>query len=236
MARARVGMVALALPAILVGGLATAGFGADVNTSKGVWEVIFSFEDWYLGSYNGGVGVRYFVRDQVALRPGIDFSIGDDWKNAILEDRNYMEADTTDSDTGSLGVSFFVEKFVEGFKNVAPFLAVGMAYTFSSADGHENRWRYYEPPEHSVFWSSSSDVTRHQLSLMGALGFQWQFADHLSLGGQYNISAVHTWKHEKSTQTRFDGVQSLVTAGNTDTQGTSVGVDSGRLLLSVRFR
>jgi opacity protein-like surface antigen len=202
--------------------------------AKGERQVVFSFDSWSLGSYNGGIGVRYFLRDDVAIRPGLDFVIDDSSEHQTSEEADRVMTDSVDVDGLSLGFSIFMEKYVSGFHGLTPFLAVGVSYTYGSSSGTQinNTYRDDLP---DTYWSDCYDRSRHALGLIGAFGFQWFFTDHLSLGGQYNLTISHEWDDRDDTQTTYDGGETRVRTVRDDSDDTTVGVDAGRLLISVRF-
>jgi len=202
--------------------------------SEGTRQVVFSFDAWSLGSYNGGVGIRYFLADDVAIRPGFDFRIEDISDHRVSQEENKRMTDSVDVDALTLGFSIFVEKYVGGFERLAPFVGVGMGYTYYASNDMDIH-NTYRDSSGNTYWSDCYDRTTNTVDIMGALGFQWFFTNHMSLGGQYNLAVSHKWEDRNHTQTSFDGHATEVSTTRNDIENTVAGVDSGRLLVSIRF-
>jgi hypothetical protein len=225
----------LAVLAMVAAGWTWQAQAADGSgASKGTRQVVFSFDSWSLGSYNGGVGIRYFVTGDVAIRPGVDFRIEDSSDDETSEAEGRLMTDSIDVDGLTLGFSVFVEKYVSGFQKLAPFVGVGLGYAYTSSDNMQIHYTYRDNPPNS-YWSDCYDRTTHAIDIMGTLGFQWFFTDHISLGGQYNLAVSHKWDDRAQTQTSYDGYATEVSATRSDIENTVVGVDAGRLLVSIRF-
>jgi len=225
----------LAVLAVFAAGWTCTARAADgPGASKGTRQLVFSFDSWSLGSYNGGVGIRYFLADDVAIRPGLDFRIEDVSDNDTSEGDITLMADSTSLDIATFGLSVFLEKYVGGLEKLTPFLGVGLGYAYSSSDNMQIHHTYRRGLQDG-YWSDCYHRTSHTIDIMGTLGLQWYFTDHISLGGQYNLTVSHKWEDRDQTLTSYDGETPEVSTRRNDSDDTVVGVDAGRLLVSIRF-
>lgn len=111
----------------------------------------------------GGLGFRYFINDDKALRIGVNIALGS-W-----EVTDEMEWSCTE-----FGASVIYEKYLPHIHSIAPYLGAGAGFTYMMTDeteltGSENEYEW----------------TGNVISIMGVAGFQWYFTDGMSLGGEY---------------------------------------------------
>jgi len=146
---------------------------AEVNTSKGTMNLVFEFDglssldvEGYRGSW--GAGMRYFIQDGMALRPGARLAISSSDDN---------DSDTDDPSDTSFGLSAVLEKYRDvGIESLAPWFGVGGSFDTAS----------YESGDLGL--SPNKDLPKEtltQFTVFGAVGFQWAFAKGLTLGGEY---------------------------------------------------
>jgi hypothetical protein len=229
---------------IVLAVLAVVGIGSvapvlpqEANTSEGTREVIFSFGGWGLGSYNGGVGLRYFVADDVGVRWGLDVGIDDHSGDYEYRWPTEIDVETEGYDAGTFESSFFAEKYVSGLRDLKPFLALGLAYRYDEAE-YDYTGVDYSDSATEYYYASSYARTEHTVSLIGGFGFQWYFTDRIGLGGQYNVIVGHSWIYSSDRHAHYsDGEIGVDAANNYDTsvQETNIDIGAGNLLLSVRF-
>jgi len=110
----------------------------------------------------GGLGFRYFLNDDAALRVGVNIAIGswevkDEWEQTCME----------------FGASIIYEKYLPHIHSIAPYLGAGVGFTHASMD--------YEPAETEY----KEEVTGNVIHVIGVAGFQWYFTDGMSIGGEY---------------------------------------------------
>jgi opacity protein-like surface antigen len=202
-------------------------------------EIVFTFDQWYLGAYGGGIGMRYFLRDDVAIRPALSLRLSNDTDDELetgnqegdgwVPQRNY----TYDSDKTTVGLSIVAEKYLAEFHDVVPLVGLGLGYAYSSEDNHNKRRSYYR--DGYTFESTRTMVTGHSGSLIGLVGVQWRLRDNVSLGGEYEI--VASLGRSERTQTTTAETENGTTFRRDHRKSTASSLDfeSGRLLLAVRF-
>jgi hypothetical protein len=116
-------------------------------------------ECWPCG---GGLGFRYFINDNRAVRVGVNVAIGS-W-----EIKDHWEETCTE-----FGLSLLYEKYLPHIHSVAPYLGAGCGFAYAKGKWTETDDDYEEECTATVF------------RVMGVAGFQWYFTEGLSLGGEY---------------------------------------------------
>jgi len=219
---------------VLAAGLAVPVAAEEDSKSEGVREVVFGFGGWSLASYNGGVGLRYFIEDGLAVRPGLDFGIYDTSHDETDHYRGDVSSYAGDDQGASVGLSVFLEKYVAEVRRLAPFLALGLAYGYSSWDDN-NRYSDYSDFGLESYRDYSYERTEHKVSLIGGFGLRWEFTDRITLGAQYNLTVAHSWLDGTNTRLSYGGHGSELETQDIERQDTTAGLDSGSLLLSLQF-
>lgn len=121
-----------------------------------------------LNTYAGGVGFRYFYYDEFAFRGSFNFAYA----------RAEEKIEDIDTSRTWIGGTFIVQKYVEPTGSVAPYLGGGFGYYW-------NRERH---PEGIAEPDPDISTTEKIMEVPLAAGFQWYFADALSLGGEYRLA------------------------------------------------
>ncbi len=225
------------LTAIVVCAVLGLGVGGEASACKsdssrvGTKELVFTFDGWSLGAYGGGIGIRYFLRDDVALRPGLSLSVTDNTQS----DRHKSDGDTergaSESDGLEVGMLVIAEKYLTEVHKVFPFVGCGLGYSYESR--HQESWDYYYD-EHYAY-AYRYDVTGHSINVVGLAGVQWRFRENMSLGGQFNITFTRSWEDRDEASVRHRDEETETTITNREDTSTSLGINAGRLLVSVRF-
>ena len=122
----------------------------------------YCYEDCY--PCGGGLGFRYFLNDDAAVRVGVNIAIGswevkDSWEQSCME----------------FGLSLIYEKYLPHIHSIAPYIGAGVGFTRSSMD--------YEELETTTDYKE--EVSGNIIHVMAVAGFQWYFTDGMSLGGEY---------------------------------------------------
>jgi outer membrane autotransporter protein len=197
---------------------------------------VFSFDGWSLGAYGGGIGMRYFVKDDIAIRPGLSLSLnhsdndedrdissrGAEW----TPDREYKSR----TDETAVGLSVVGEKYLAGFHDIVPYLGLGVGYAYASDDYHYDY--NYSNGNHDWNHNTSTD---HSGLLIGLVGVQWRFRDNVSLGGEYEVKASLGRNEYTRSETELRGGSTVLHRSHEKTTSSSLDFESGRLLLAVRF-
>lgn len=229
------GVVLVVLAVVGTGWISVGRAAETPGLEKGAREVVFTFDSWALRSYNGGIGIRYFVTDGLALRPGLDFGINDHSTHETLAGSSGYQTDSTDTDNNSVGFSVYLEKYFAGFQKIAPFVAVGVAYTYTSSDNTSIHHTYAESVSDQDYWSDCAHSRQHNIDVIGAFGIQWYFTDHICLGGQYNLAISHWWENSDRTEAIYRGSETEIRTIMSDDDGTSTSLDAAKLMVSIRF-
>jgi hypothetical protein len=220
---------AVVVLSLMLSVFAGAGFADDMEMAEaGSKQIVFGFSGWNLGSYEGGLGFRYFIDDALAIRAGIDFGF-DNEEDQSYEDYIDPESDDVseeyDDDSRWVGTSVLVEKYTAGYHSIRLFYGGGLAYTYAQDD---RATLYHQGIHYSI---RTSESTTHTMKAVALMGFQWYFAEHISLGGEYRLTFRHWWfeREEIRVQDSFSWVISVENDGN------SLDGGAGQLMVSIRF-
>jgi hypothetical protein len=210
--------------------------GADSGLA-GRKEIVFTFDRWSLGAYGGGIGMRYFLRDDVAIRPGLSLRLDhshDDEDNDISRrgaewapDHGYKSR----SDGTAVGLSVIGEKYLAEFHDVVPYIGLGVGYAYTSSEGH-TEYNYYDHGDYDWYGGTTTDNSG---SLIGLVGVQWRFRDNVSLGGEYEVKASLGRSESNGSETELRDGSTVLYRSHSKTTRSSLDFESGRLLLAVRF-
>jgi hypothetical protein len=120
----------------------------------------YDYDDcWPCG---GGLGFRYFLNDDAALRLGANIAIGS-WEIKDAWERSCTE----------FGLSVIYEKYLMHIHSIAPYMGAGVGFAYAKAD---ETWKNTDDE-----WKWTGTI----FSVMGVVGFQWYFTDGMSVGGEY---------------------------------------------------
>jgi hypothetical protein len=220
------------LAAVMVSCLCVSAALAEGDlTSQGTKQVIFGFSGFTLSSYGAGVGIRYFFADGAALTPAVGISLErSDDNGTDYDTRYYDEWDTSDERYTSFNAKMTVEKYISESGDVLPYFGGGMGYTYRGGD---RTAKYYSEDFDTTDPANIEDVdwTDHTVSLFFAFGFQWRFAEKVSLGGQYSLVLSHRWYKSESNYESMDRIRTRTS----DEETTSFDAAAGQLLLSIKI-
>jgi hypothetical protein len=120
-----------------------------------------------------GIGMRYFISNGMAVRGGLALgSLSQSSKNGT--------ANLSDNTSSALilGIVAMIEKHFEGLGAVSPYLGGGIHFGMASV-GSKNYM--------SSTTTMESNGSATTLDIIGALGMEWFFMNHVSLGGEYRL-------------------------------------------------
>lgn len=174
----------LAIPIIaallLFAGLAQA---AEVPTDKGDKAMVFMFhglDDLGLGAYGGGLGMRYYFADHMAIRGAVIL----DMYSETCEPSSMDDPDDPDYEYSStdIGIELVFEKHLEGCgSSVSPYIGVGGSWASVSTEEKNFYADYYG------YWVDSEKFDGTSFGIFGVVGFEWAFTDCMTLGGEYML-------------------------------------------------
>jgi opacity protein-like surface antigen len=119
----------------------------------------------------GGLGYRYFLNDDAAIRVGANIALAsvtlkhptDDYENKYT--------------CNEYGISLVYEKYMPAVYGIAPYVGAGAAFTYSKAK--------YEPGQEG---EDDTELTGNGFDVMTVVGFQWYLTEGMSLGGEYETA------------------------------------------------
>lgn len=178
---------------VLSAGMLRADDVKPVNT-QGNWALLFSFQGLTTISPIGGMftinfpaianvpvpipatgaGMRYFLSNNMALRAGLGIGmINTSTKNGT--------PNNSDNSTGSslIGLQGMAEFHMNGLGTVTPYLGAGIGFQLASYDV-----KNYNGAANTL---NEDKVSTTQINILGSAGFQWFFANRMSLGGEYQL-------------------------------------------------
>jgi outer membrane protein W len=203
--------------------MCTAAFaGGTPMTDAGSKQMVFRFSGlsnlglapYRTDTHGAGLGFRYFFNDGLALRKGIYLGWEKDKTEAPSD--SYEDAEDTDL---TVSVSAMVEKYMASIHSVAPYIGLGVGYTYDKSESQPIR------PTGDL---RKDTMTNNYIDFMGAAGFQWYFTDAMSLGGEYVGAFSYSSREDKETDPDGDTMT---------TKGTSTEFYwyAGSVYLSVHF-
>jgi hypothetical protein len=194
---------------------------AEIDTKAGTKQLVFQFSglsNLGLNTYNGGIGMRYYLSDGMALRPGLVFGLSGNTVKAA--------SGNTDHKTGSASLGFNVvgEKHLSGPASVSPYVGVGASFLSTSTVDEPSVPT--SPPTDTV---TKTTVSQWSVGGLGVIGFEWAFTQSVTLGGEYQVSLVYG---SGKTEAEITG-RPKATAN--DHSSLSAGFGTASVFLSVAF-
>jgi hypothetical protein len=169
-----VGVVVSVFALLLVVGAAQ---GADINTAKGSTSLMFNWSglsNLAIGGYQHayGVGIRHFLQDGLAVRPGVRLNVASSKIEAQTEG-------VTDDESSEfeIGLSAVVESHRDvGIPSVSPWLGAGAGFVLTSMT---------DEPSRPVGQETKIESSTFGFEAFLAAGFAWGIVDGMTLGGEY---------------------------------------------------
>jgi opacity protein-like surface antigen len=213
--------------ALLVLCAATAARSADVPTTAKSKAMVFrvnGLSDLGLSGPNEGFGLRYYLRDRLALRPILSFA----WKRqrsrpAAGDPSQPGASDAMKIDT-SVQLEVSLEKHLNGTKAISPYVGMGVYGTH-----YDYKTEPSLPQDPTTGTLSKITKRGTNASIFAMLGFEWGFRESLTLGGETRFGFnVEAGKKETERIRIPDQLSDEITRFN-------VGFDTVSLFLSVRW-
>ena len=152
---------------------------AEISTKAGTKALVFEFNGLStlgLNPYNGGIALRYYLSDGLAIRPGVQFG----WnQNTVKPTSGNLKNTTT-----SVGVNAVLEKHLTGPTSVSPYLGVGASVGYRKVKN--------EYPA-----SNPADQNTTSVGVMGVAGFEWGWTESVTLGGEYTLGFNYSSSKDK---------------------------------------
>jgi opacity protein-like surface antigen len=214
-------LVVLAL--FLVAGVVQA---AEVTTTAGTKAMVFQFSGLSslgLGPYSGvggsGIGLRYYLSEGTALRPGLTVGFGSTTTKSQVSGMSDDKATNM-----NFGVNVALEKHLQAVSAISPYLGAGVgAGIFNNK--HEPSVASNPPT------GTATKITDKGTSfgVFGLGGFEWAWTNGLTLGGEYRFGL--NFASGKSETER----QGMSTVTDGDESGFNLGFSTASVYLSVNF-
>lgn len=120
-----------------------------------------------------GVGLRYYLANNMALRGGLGIGI----LSQSQKNSNSSLSDNTASGM-LLGIQAMLEFHMNGLGALSPYLGAGIGFHSGSYTT-----KTYSSATNSDEMKNSSSL----FNILGACGFEWFFANRMSLGAEYQL-------------------------------------------------
>ncbi len=177
------------------------------------------------GNFEGGVGGKYFLNSNLAIRGGLQFA------NASVSTPNTNLPDNKNSAT-TFGINGAVEYHLST-KRVSPYLGGGIAFSTTSTEetqqtvGGENK---VSNNRNGVNIGGNAFNAGTTISVFGMVGAEFFIYDELSLGAEYRVGFSSTSQADEEVTV---GNQTTTTAGGSL---TTIGLTSqGFITLAIYF-
>jgi hypothetical protein len=207
-------LILLTIAVVFMFGTVQAG---EVCTDAGDMAMIFMFDGFdnlSFDSFYGGLGLRYYLGDELALRPAVYFS-----------KYNYkLESDTegmTDDEYSLTDIGLELA-FENHFRGPAPAVS-----PYWGAGGYFEWMTAVDDPSVPTGETGKTTDKGTALGLFGMLGFEWGFTDGLTLGGEYRLGFERF-----SGETEIDAARDETVGQYSDSW---IGFGTASVFLSVYF-
>jgi hypothetical protein len=219
---------------VVITAISLAFAGEDSPISAGNKQMIFGFAGWNLTAYKAGFGFRYFVRDGLAIRPGIDFGVRmyeSDSIDRVINPETPETYSVRDDEDYSVRASIMLERYVSRHHNVHLFYGGGLGYSYSHTEDVD------EYRQHGRYDHDQYDTKDHGVDVTGFLGAQWYFTDSISLGGEYKIVFTRSWSRRDAVRidVRDGEIDPYSRTETRDSDTSTLDTQAGQLMVAIRF-
>ena len=232
---------------MLIGTIATA---AEVPTSEGDKAMVFTFSGFdnlgvlpyggmsladilpeeedrdenleALEGFTGGLGMRYYISDGMAVRSGLTLSMASVTNTCEWDGWTDPKASLT-----SFGIDVMIEKHMDvPFNSISPYIGVGGNFGMVSLKSEPS---VLETPDWLQTTEEKTSITTFGVG--AALGFEWAFVDGMTLGAEYKLGFTSL---SGKTETETQGTGSPGRGDTSDEWSASLmGFGTSSVLLSV---
>lgn len=177
---------------------AAAQAGPDYETERGFGdrEILFrvyGLDNIGVGTFDGGLGFRWFLSENYALRPGFSFGSSESDRQP---DSDGNGGRTIEDDNWA--VDLFVERHLEPRGRWASYWGAGVSFGQMSSETHY----VYEDPVDGVTLGYTSD--QDNFSVLGAFGVQWSLTQMIRFGAEYQLQYRMTDGQQKQLVQGYD--------------------------------
>jgi len=174
-----------------------------------------------LEGFTGGLGMRYYISDGMAVRTGLTLSM------ASVTETSYSNGWTDPKlSVTSVGLDVMLEKHIDvPFHSISPYLGAGGHFGMISLKSEPS---VLETPGPLQTTESTMSITTFGIG--AALGFEWAFVDGMTLGAEYKLGFT-ALSGKTETETQGTGPTRGDTCG--EWSASVMGFGTSSVLLSV---
>jgi outer membrane protein len=186
--------------------------------TKGSNELLFGFNglsNLNASTFDGGIGVRHYVSDNMAYRPSVTLGFGSSKTDGVggFTDHKFTN--------NNIGVTLAMEKHTGDSKTLSPYMGLGVGFsTFS------DKQEYTHAAAPATGTALSQTISGMSYNVFGLAGFQWFFTENISLGGEYQLGLNGS---SDKTENETQGAATTTFKGS----GFNLGLGTAQLSLSV---
>ena len=178
--------------------------------------LLFSLNEFKLGSFDGGIGFKYCITDAYTLLGKIHYSY-------YKTDRDKTERLTGSIDKDIMyGASLGIEKHFCVTKALSPYYGAALGIGFEDQSG------LVDSPDYIGSYYTTEQKTSSTMYFFHiSLGVELFLTEHISLAGQYNLGAVYS-----------PGTEEYITPYSStkmDVSELQGGISSGELIVAIYF-
>ena len=186
--------------------------------TKGSNELLFGFNglsNLNASTFDGGIGVRHYVSDNMAYRPSVTLGFGSTKTDGVggFTDHKFTN--------NNIGISLAMEKHSGSSKTLSPYIGAGVGLTTFS-----NKEEFTHAAAPATGTPLSTTDSGMSYGVFGLAGFQWFFTENISLGGEYQLGFSGG---SQKTEDKDQGQPTTTAKGS----GFNLGLGTAQLSLSV---
>jgi hypothetical protein len=218
-----------AVVALLVSGSAVMAQDAS-SISAGSKAILFTFQGLNVlgvGTFNGGIGGKFFLSSPLAVRAAIQFASS----NTVLKPAVAPTAPITETDGSNSSTTFGVSAGVEYHfltSRVSPYAGAEVLFSNTSTES-KNVVTGNPPPAQTVTKNAIGGGAGTTIRVSGIAGVEFFLTKELSLGGEYQLG-LNMVSRPDQEQTTGPTTTTTPVGGS-----TVIGIGTAALTLSVYF-
>jgi len=174
---------------------------------------------YYTDSKVGGIGVKYFLKDNMEIQVSLGF--GSASSSSEDSDTDYygnLVSWKNETSATTVGLALDLNLHLKGRYSVSPYVGVNINFATISSTAETNF-------STAGYINSKAEYSQSNFGLGLNLGFDWFFTEGMSLGGKYTLGYTSIGEPEYTDDTETVKGPS----------GSSLGTGTGTILLSVHF-
>jgi len=183
----------------------------DVTTEAGLVGGILN-SDFNLNNGAGMLHGRYFIKNDLALRLGLNLSFENERTNVYGLNNNEGHYTTSQS---IVLVNLGIEKHFKGTSRLSPY--VGGDILIGSA-GNKLKSENSDATSYVANYNVTSKSSDFTIGLRGVVGADYYIAPKVYLGGEVGLGFSKTWDGKSTLETNINGTTNKTTL---DSQGSA---------------